>query len=279
MKIQLNSGFQSGGWVSRWDGKEFKSVARAAENTYHDDGDSSKEVIVEDGFKGAIGEFHGVSSHSYQSSVRLVGFSEEELSAPTTVGWDNVGYGLHAEECKRLKDFGDYLRALANNSLVLIPEDGRIHPISGNRLVKLPYEWGCQFASHYAVISPKGEIIREESGCGDHAPSPIEGKMDWEFTSTVIEVMENQARFDRALDRGLSSEWLPVLRHLRASYSVPINPLKGLRKKYPGTWTYYSVGKCSQEITEGDVIFDKNDVRDWEVEGSGWRVIYSPTKK
>ncbi len=280
MRIQLNSGFQRGGWVSLWDGLKFVPIDRASENTHHDDGDDSKVVIVDDGFKGAIGEFHGVSAHSYQSSVRLIGFTEQELSAPTPEqGWSMDGSGLFAEKCERIKNFGDWLAAIANDSLVPIPNGGSIHPVSGNRVVELPYEWGNQAANHYAVISPEGKIIREECGCGDNAPIALNWPMDWEFTSKSLETQKEHDRFNRALDNGMSDEWLPILRYLKASYMVPINPLKGLRKKYHGTWTYYEVGQWPRDIADGDVIFNENDPQDWEAMGSGWRVIYSPTKK
>jgi hypothetical protein len=280
MKIQLNSGFRRGAWVSQWDGKDFVMIARASENTYHDDGDSSKEVVVDDGFKGAVVEFHGVSTVTYVNSIRLVGFSEEELNGPSPeVGWHLVTSGQSAKKCERVKNFGDWLVAAADSSFIPVPTNGNIHRVSRNRLVELPYEWGNQAASHYVMISPEGEIIREECGCGDNTPIVLNWSMDWEFTSKSLETQKEHDRFNCALDSGSSQEWLPILRYLRASYSVPINPLKGLRKKYPGTWTYYELGQWPRDIADGDVIFNENDPQDWEAMGSGWRVIYSPTKK
>lgn len=49
---------------------------------------------------------------------------------------------------------------------------------------------------------------------------------------------DNMARYGRALQRGT---WMPgVQAHLESGYSLGVNPLKGLRRRYGGTWKYYA---------------------------------------
>lgn len=296
--VKLVSHFQRGGWVSQWDGQKFVKIASAAENTLHDDGDDSKEVVLPEGFKGAVGEFHGVSSLSYQSSVTLVGFTGEELDAPSPVqGWNNVGVGFRAERCELIKSFGDYLKALANNSFVAIPEKGETHPVSGNRLVELPFDWGDQAANHYAIISPKGEILSEVSGCGDQAPYPLkaDGTKDWELSSSFEdanrEQHERNERNNAAFKLGWSDEWADVAHHLRSSYRISQNPLKGLRKKFPGTWKYIAEGNLQEDSQVGEVRFTALPQKEnetatapdgyssfWGNVWGRWQVSYIPNK-
>ena len=289
------SSFRRGGWVSRWNGQQFIKIAIADENTWYDDGDDSKEVVLPEGFKGAVGEFHGVSSLSNQSSVTLVGFTDEELNTPSPVqGWDNAGIGFRAERCELIKSFGDYLKALANNSFVTIPEKGETHPISGNRLVELPFDWGDQEANHYAVISPKGEILTEVIGCGDKAPYPlkVDGTKDWELSSSFEdanrEQHERNERNNAAFKLGWLHEWANVANHIRSSYQAGQNPLKGLRKKYPGTWKYLAKGSIQQDSTVGEIRFtalsqlENDEVSEgfgfWSNVWDNWQVSYIPAK-
>lgn len=295
--VKLVSHFQRGGWVSQWDGQKFVNFARATENTWHDDGDDSKEVVLPEGFKGAVGEFHGVSSLSYQSSVTLIGFTDEELSAPASVqGWNNVGVGFRAERCKLIKSFGDYLKALASNSFVAIPEKGEVHPVSGNRVVELPFDWGDQAARHYAVISPKGEILYEESGCADNAPDPVKGGKDWEFTSDrgewEREQHEQNERNNTAFKAGWSDQWSAVADHIRSSYRIGQNPLRGLRQKFPGKWLYLAEGWKQEDGVTGEIRFTElpqrsneitiapnHDYPDfWANVWNRWQVSYIPAK-
>ncbi len=296
--VKLASHFQRGGWVSRWDGQKFVKIAHAAENTWHDDGDDSKVVVLPEGFKGAVGEFHGVSSLSYQSSVTLIGFNDEELNTPSPVqGWDNVGVGFRAERCELIRNLGDYLKALANNSFVPIPEEGYVHPVSGNRLVELPFDWGDQAANHYAVISPKGEILYERSGCADNAPDPIKGEDDWEFTSFRCDQEHEQhecnERNNAALKAGWSERWQEVANHIRSCYRVGQNPLPTLRKKYPGVWKYLAQGSDQPDSIVGEIRFTQLPQNEngtaiapkleyvdfWGNVWNRWQVSYIPAKK
>ncbi len=285
--VKLVSHFQRGGWVSQWDGQKFVKVASAAENTWYDDGDDSKEVALPEGFKGAVGEFHGVSS-----SVALVGFTDEELNAPSPVqGWDNVGVGFRAERCELIRNLGDYLKAIANNSFVAIPEKGDVHTVSGNRLVELPFDWGDQAANHYAIISPKGEILSEVSGCGDQAPYPLKADMtkDWEFSSLFEDMNRKNERNNAAFKAGWSDKWQEVANHLRSCYKMGQNPLPTLRKKYTGKWVYHQAGTLPEDSEVGEVRFTELPQREnetatapdghssfWGNVWNRWQVSYIP---
>ncbi len=297
MTISIDSGFQRGGSLLAWDGEKFNRIQRAAENTWVDDGDSSFSTEVADDFKGAVVRFWGITS-SYCKDVELMGFTDEELNAPTPVkGWNNVVVGFRAEKCELIKSFGDYLKALASGSLIAIPDTGKVHPVSGNRLVELPFDWGDQAANHYAVISPKGEILTEVSGCGDQAPYALKagGTRDWEFSSSFEdanrEQQERNERNNAAFKLGWSDEWANIARHIRSSYKAGQNPLKGLRRKYPGTWKYLAEGDLQQDSQVGEIRFTELCHHDNELEiapdgFSGfwgnvwgrWQVSYIPAK-
>lgn len=272
-------------WVSQWNGTSFVEYARAGENTWVGDGDSSQVVELPCGFKGAVGEFHGVTSVSYQNSVKLLGFSEEELSQATPKkGWDLQASGMNAEMCVPVLTFGEYLKALAHNGFISIPIAGVVHPCSGNLLATLPFAAGDQAARHYVVISPAGIVLREARGCGDRTPYilPESTTMDWTFsdaeTDNQAAAYEAEERLRDAIKEGGAAQWVKVTTHLRAAYREGVNPLPTLRKKYPGTWMYYAPGSApGWEAAEGEVRFSQYSFLNGYTEAfSGWQVSYIP---
>lgn len=184
-KISIRSGFRRGGSLMKWDGNKFQVIARAGENTYHGDGDSSFSWNAPEGFKGAVVRFWGVSSMSTNNSCELLGFSEDELGAPSPVrGWAvEHGPGAHAVQAVPLTDRGAWLAALARGQRLITTEElvGRVHQRTGDRLVELPYQWGDRAAAHFVVLSEEGEVLLEDKGVGDMTPIPVHDAC-WRFT-------------------------------------------------------------------------------------------------
>lgn len=287
MKISINSGFQRGGSLLEWDGQKFNIIRRAGENTRVGDGDSSFTVEVPDNFKGAVVRFWGISFMSYCNSAELMGFTEAELSAPSPVkGWASCqGSMVRSSDDWRIVTMGDYLTALARDGSIFTIEQalvrGEKHPSgNGSVLVRLACEAGDQAAAAYAVLDKNGNILIEESGCGDRTPRPIETKDGWCFISNeevwMTERQEAECRFFAAVDRGNLQQWRMVKNHLTASYRIGHNPLPTLRKKYGGSWTYFKPGSTDSDADEGAVIFLEID--NLSESYKGWMVIYKPAK-
>ena len=300
--ISINSGFQRGGSLLSWDGENFNRVQRAAENTWVDDGDSSFSTEVPDNFKGAVTRFYGISSLSYCNNAELMGFSEVELDAPSPIkGWaSSQGSCVRSSDDWKLVTMRDYLVALARNASIFTVEQamekGEKHPSgNGKVLVHLGLEAGYQAADAFAVLDKYGNILIEESGCGDGTPYPIKTEDGWNFASDREDQMREQDEMNErnnvAFKLGWSDEWANVARHLRSSYRIRQNPLKGLRKKFPGTWKYLSQGSVQEDSVVGEIRFTELSQRENETaEGpngySGfwgnvwgrWQVSYIPAK-
>jgi hypothetical protein len=271
MKVQINSGFQSGGSLWEFSGGQWTRVNRACENTHIDDGDSSFSVELPEGFRGAVVRFHG-EIHSVRE---WIGFSPTELEAPAGVaGWATRSVAFSATNVVRLATFQDVATATVCGETILLDTElvsgGKVSP-SGQVLVTLPYEWGDQAAEAFAVYSPSGEFISSVSGTGDRAPEPfVSDGGDWDFTS-VAERRDEESRAQDALlfaaiDRG--EAMADIARHIRASYKVGSNPLPTLRKKFGGKWTWEKSMKWSAQ--DGDVLFVQHTTPD--MDGHGWAV-------
>lgn len=94
MKIELKSGFQRGGSVRAVSGTfpdfTITTLASASENTWHDDGDSSCQIEVDDLDPRPIfrTRFWGVSSLSYESAAEPLNAAARALCAqPLPKGW------------------------------------------------------------------------------------------------------------------------------------------------------------------------------------------------
>lgn len=92
--IQLNSGFRSGGSVRAVLGNfpnfEIVSLAKANANTWHDDGDSSCEIEIDDNESRPIFEsrFWAVSSMSYEGDAKPLNAAARMLcKTPLPKGW------------------------------------------------------------------------------------------------------------------------------------------------------------------------------------------------
>ena len=291
MKIQINSGFQRGGTLWKWTGKEFVVERRAAECTWVGDTDSSFEMDVPEGFQGIVTRFWGVSSLSYCCNVdQWIGFSEVEMKAPIPVkGWASK----HGSMCRttddwRVETFADWAQvqvtgASFTDDATLIAA-GRRHPVSGEILVHIGMDKGDQPADFWAVYSPGGEIVNSASGCGDSTPQPVEGKESWEFTSQMHENhrfwQEEDDRMYVAMDR--AKQDAETAEHLRYCYRQGMNPLPTLRRKIGGTWTFARVlqsGPISEaEAAAGARLFFERMANPSAGLDYGWTVKHVPQK-
>ncbi len=301
--ISIKSGFQRGGSLLSWDGEKFNRVQRAAENTRVGDGDSSFSTQVADDFKGAVVKFWGISSLSYCNNAELLGFSEKELKAPSPVkGWaSSQGSCVRSSDDWRLDTMGDYLVALARNASILTVqqaiEKGEKHPSgNGKVLVHLGLEAGDQAADAFAILDKDGNILTEESGCGDSTPYPVKTAEGWNFSSDredqEKEQQEMNDRNNAAFKLGWSDEWVDVANHLRSSYRIGQNPLPTLRKKYAGKWVYHQAGKLPEDSEVGEVRFTALPQKEneattapdgyssfWGNVWGRWQVSYIPAKQ
>jgi hypothetical protein len=175
--ITLKSGFRRHATLVRAKAEEgeWEIVDRSAPNTWVGDGDSTKTVTLPPGFQGAI-----VWHWDGESNAELLGFTEEELSAPAPAGWatlrDNPRLpSYHWIPAGTMKDI---LRAQAEGAAVR--ERRAIHLLSltkGPRLlmedmgyaVKIPYVWGHQRAAAFVVVEP-GQAPYIVEGTGDSTP-------------------------------------------------------------------------------------------------------------
>lgn len=277
--VTVKSGFESGGSLLEWSNGGFQLVARARANTYWDDGDTSFSREVPAGFKGAVTKW----SRGCGISTELIGFSQEELVEPSPVaGWAVVN-GQHTQECVRLSDRAEWLRAVAAGDQILTDGElvagGKAHPVTGEVLVTLPYCWGDQAAECYAVYSPNGELIGGDKGCGDRTPTVVDGVAGWEFSSQAEERMralaEEDARFDLARDRGNGH---PDAAHIRGCYRRGMNPLPSCRKAHGGTWKWYASCPSGDTVSGVTIITEHVTPRTEEPYGYGWVVVYTPAK-
>jgi len=277
-EITISSGFGRGGRALKWDGQKFNIVCQVSENTWHDDGDDTQSFRVENGGKYAVVTYR-TDGHTPVYSVRLIGWTDEELAAPSPVtGWVTETVSAHAVRSVDLETVGHWLTALAKGDQIttVADMDGKTHPVSGNKLVELDYEWGCQAAAHYIVVSPDGEIVANAGGIGDRTPEPFEGVADWEFDSQAerdwrTERVE-QAAIDAALAKGEQHDGGETARHLRYCYRNQQNPLPGLRRRFGGEWKWHATW---DSITADCAVIFRETPKQW---GSGWVVIWTPAK-
>ena len=137
MKIYIESSFQRGGCLLRWDSYHFSTIAVARECTYAGDVDDSVTMDVLDTFRGAVVRFWGISAYNTCNTVELIGFSEAELGSPSPVkGWARCqGNVCRSTDDWQIKTFGDYLQALARGADICTLKSavsiGEKHP-SGN---------------------------------------------------------------------------------------------------------------------------------------------------
>jgi hypothetical protein len=233
-KISISSGFQRGGSLLAWDGQKFNRVQSAAENTWVGDGDSSFTTEVADDFKGAVVKFWGISSLSYCNSAELLGFSEEELKAPSPVkGWASCqGSCVRSTDDWRLETMNDYLVALARDASIFTVEQalqkGEKHPSgNGKVLVRLGLEAGDQAADAFAILDKDGNILTEVGGCGDRTPYPIQTEDGWNFSSSADDDaranFESEQEFWRVAEQiGVADQYRTAL---EAEYSESNNKL------------------------------------------------------
>jgi hypothetical protein len=174
---------------------------------------------------------------------------------------------------------------------------GDKHPSgNGKILVHLGLEAGDQPADAWAVIDKDGNILVEESGCGEGTPRPFETLEGWNFSSDLGVQMREQselnARNKEAFRIGWSTEWANVANHIRSCYLLGQNPLKGLRRKFPGTWKYLVEGNVQADSAVGEIRFTElsqaeNEITEapnydypdfWANVWNRWQVSYIPAK-
>jgi hypothetical protein len=235
MQININSGFKSGGRLVKWDGRGFELIRRVHDCTWAGDADDSALIEVPDDFRGAVVLWRE-DGHTPVARAELLGFSDSELTASAPVsGWAYSRCGCNAATYRRMADYGQYLRALAENGGSGILTDAAALATArqfggGLAVAEIPYEWGDQAAAHFAVFRD-GQYVAEAAGCGDNAPYlTAAGEIRWPS--------EDRAEFEHdceALDRRLAQDhgaWL------RESYARRQNPLPGLRKRVGGVWEF-----------------------------------------
>lgn len=162
MKLQTKSTFHyaSALHIVTMRGEEPKMamIARSWLNQRHDDGDSSVEVRVDPGClylehvygkHGSYVEFHGVQQ----------GLDEPYKGSPC---WYQSDHG-DALEYNRVETLADLLQGQVTGLITL--DDLRKKP-SHRGWVALPYDWGCQEATHLVHL----DTLQEEKGAGDCAP-------------------------------------------------------------------------------------------------------------
>ena len=267
--ITLKSGFEFSAKLFQWETPGFRMVARSFDNTWKGDGDTTTVREIPDGFKGAV-----TRSNRHSTQVELLGFSESELNAPAAGGWALID-GQNTSDARRVNVFGDLAMATLGGRFlpdVEALDGGKAHAVTGELLVELPFYWGDQAASSFAVYSAAGEFIRQETGCGDSSPEPRESHSGWSFTSAAERREEaihaEDARFDAARDRGNNH---PDATHVRGCYKRGMNPLPTLRKS-GGQWKWFKA------IPDGDTADDALIITEHVTPtdaGWGWAVIGS----
>ncbi len=176
--IKINSGFERGGRLLKWDGSSFEELVRVPSCTWPGDADASRSIELPDGFRGAVVRWH-TDGITPIPCAELIGFGADELAGPAPVeGWGDCRFGCDAAEWFRLADYGQWLRALAEHGQDGIITDAEVLATArqfggGLAVGELAYECGCQCgcqaAAHYAIFEG-GVFAREEKGCGDDAP-------------------------------------------------------------------------------------------------------------
>jgi len=236
MQIEIKSGFRRGGRLMKWDGRGFELIRRVHDCTWVGDADDSALIEVPDDFRGAVVLWRE-DGHTPVARAELLGFSESELTAPAPVsGWAFSRCGHNAASFRRLTDSGQYLRAVAEHGQDGILTDAAALATArkfdhGLAVATIPYEWGDQPASHFAVFRG-GQYVAEYAGCGDNAPYLTEA-------GEIRYPADDRAEFDSAceeLDARLAADhgtWL------RESYARRQNPLPGLRRRVGGTWEFF----------------------------------------
>lgn len=277
--INLSNGFQYGEWVrfiDNDDGKwELDNEVGTGECTHtYDEKVRGLEVKLEG--RGIVGGFRGLSAHSRDPFVGgFFGFTAEELSAPAP----EKGYAVGPSQCwVSVETLEDYLIAK------FVWRNFTPWSMSKDCVVELPYDAGAQPARSLVLIIG-GELVDEVTGFGDCTPYLTESAekcvADRKIHATceMLDLARKQEEADKRLyaaaDAGDSEKWSAVRDHLRASYNLGCNPLRNLRLKYPGIWTFYERwNPDGEEIEAGDVIFTKDRLMD-----EGWTVIYKPFNK
>jgi len=237
--IEIKSGFERGGRLLKWDGARFEDLVRVPSCTWTGDADASRSIELPDGFRGAAVRWR-TDGHTPIPRAELLGFGADELAGPAPVdGWGYSRVAHNAAEWRRLADYGQWLRALAEHGPAGIITDAELlatarHYGGGITVGELSYEWGCQAAAHY-VLFTGGKYAREERGCGDNAPYltdtgviryPREDRDDYLSACEAL-----SARLERE-----HGQWL------RESYARAQNPLPGLRKRVGGIWAFVRLG-------------------------------------
>lgn len=207
-------------------------------------------------------------NNTASGSIVSRNYTQEELDSPSTVhGWYKVVINPHARKCNRIKTLSDYLCSIEDNSFIPIPDNGEVHPKSGNRLVRIPFHWGDQAANHYAIISPKGEIVMEVRGCGGYAPYPLNPleTEDWEFSSHDTDSINAMHEYEEEFyamemsqfgaNERADADKTGILRRLLRHYRSQQNPLRSLRREKGGTWTFHREVPDSSKLPEGTVIY------------------------
>ena len=263
-------------------GKTLTLVGVVRENTWHDDGDDSKEFPFDNDATYLVGRYY-TDGHT---PIWNWGFYGVEPKGPAPAKgwrWDQVGH--NAVTPVRVEHMRDYLLALAGNKFVSDAElmgrgTVRTSP-SFQRLVEISYERGDQPAAAYAVYGSDGEFRDFHWGSGDATPIPIVGPHgNWQFTTEKAmeeeddarERSEWEARQWASVDAGEEFECGSVVRHLRDSYRVGSNPLPRLRRKYGGVWRWFESGP---QAAPGDVQFVQNNPPHGTF-GFGWCVTWAP---
>ena len=300
--VSLSNGFQRGQWVKflaqTAEGKWEKVNSRSTGECTWTDDESVQGMEVKLEGKGIVGGYYGVSAHTHQPySNGFFGFTAEELSGPTPEkGYTVEQHGAHAHDWGEVKTLGEYLTArflLENFNPWSSMKDG-VH--------SMPYSWGDQAAESYALVI-NHELVGAVTGCGDNTPYLTESNEKCLaerklFTSSSREDIareqhESNERNNSAYKAGWSEQWADAANHIRSCYRIGQNPLKGLRKKFPGKWKYLADGNLQSDSVDGEIRFTElpqsanettncpnQDYPDfwWNVWGR-WQVSYIPAKK
>jgi hypothetical protein len=166
MKIQLKSGFESGG--SAWsfcDDGGWVLRDQAYANTWAGDGDTSCEVEI-----GPRGAEYWWGGRVYK--VTLHGFSAAELAAPSSIKGFRIDRNHGESVPVRVDCFHEEAIARLAGETLISDEElvARATTLDDGRLAaELPHSWGAQEAAAFAVFQ-NGTFEEMVSGVGDQTP-------------------------------------------------------------------------------------------------------------
>ena len=168
--VTIKSGFQRGAQVWEIDerGGLFR-VASVSDCTWNDDPVQEETLEVDEAN-------HFIAYWRNDNHTRVWSFDwlgvDHTKPIPRGTYFTMYVSSDASEQCE-VTNLGEKIEAILTNSHVslqsILTKTSGILLACGSLAYELHYEWGCQPAAKWLIITPEGEMY-EEKGCGDYTP-------------------------------------------------------------------------------------------------------------